>query len=302
MTRSGGKSPITIRLELSIPTDLGAGVQASYPAPGQGQLKFFALTVSYPPPGGQALARPPGIDYRYVICTYGTVGGGTCHVAARVYPPGTSAGGSPDPHDQYVRVAIVDSSGNWRIPELPVPDFDPAYPQKKLVFWTQQSDSCNYTKELEQTVTIIPSSYTYCQLYNVPQLHPVRGRDWSRMPDRWHFKLAGCSNGSCQNCSCLNAEWVITRDKGCGTRLRWTRALDYSFADPKQPSFWRLTFNENDGFWYLDCVGTLEQPPGSWISYRRHESAWDPCGPNTLYLVTDSGYCHVPDTVTLVPA
>src|SRR5262249_17238344 len=120
--------------------------------------------------------------------------------------------------------------------------------------------------------------------------------------NRWYFKLIGCSNRKCDNCSCLDGEWVLVWEDRGYKGGRWIKAMDTSFADPKRPSFWRLFHCTQDGFWYLDCVQSLEQPPGTWICYRRHESAWAPHGSNVMHLVTHNEYCNVPESIALAPA
>ncbi|MCI0455530.1 MAG: hypothetical protein L0Z62_00955 [Gemmataceae bacterium] len=296
MNPAAGKAPITIRLELSIPTDLGAAVQIRG-APPRHRMKLLAASVTYPPDAsGQAQARPLGD--RYVICARGLVGGAR-HVAVRVYPENNVPllGSDPDQSDPLVRFAFVYELEYWQIDEVPVEGLG----NQILVLWSEQDGSYEHI-EPDTSFEAVESTSTYCETYpRSGSLRSLRRKAWSRLPDRWRFQLAGCANRGCSNCACLNGDWVVTRDRAPGA-LRWYHALDRSFADAPQPCYWRLIFNERDGFWYLDCVGSLEQLPGTWISYRLHESAWNPGGPNSMQLVTDSGYCHVPDTVTLVPA
>jgi hypothetical protein len=173
----------------------------------------------------------------------------------------------------------------------------------KLAVWADSGSG--YQPPLIRTFTAFESASTYCELYG-PYPSGFRGFPAPRanpeaMPERWRFTVAGCCDLEAKNCSCLNGEWVIVRQKRHPAGHRWVLALNGSFADPQLPCFWRLMFNEPDGFWYLDCVGNLDQAPGTWISYRLHESGWEPQGPNVLHLYTNSRYCNVPATLTLIP-
>jgi hypothetical protein len=229
--------------------------------------------------------------------------GGARHIAARVYAgnfdPGT-LGDDPTLGDNLIRIIFVMGQTYWQIDEIPVE----ALGSRKLVLWYENDDG--YSRMAAVNFSANSSGSTYCEAYPSLDLERRLGRrarlrDWSRMPDRWHFTLAGCSNQSCSNCSYLNGDWIVTRDQKSSKMYHWYQQLDSSFVDPRQSSFWRLLFNDNDGYWYLDCAGNLEQMPGSWISYRLHASAWDPEGPNVMHLINDSGYCNVPSAIRIIP-
>jgi hypothetical protein len=297
VTQPAGKAPITIRLEVLIPTELGPGVQVGFETPKRSQDR--ALTVLHPDSGGQTLAQPTGSGAGYVMCARGVVGGAQ-YVSARVYSSTfdtSTLTNQPDNSNSALLVTMYVANLNiWQIDNLPV---EGPLGQKQLVVWSQEDG--NYYRHPTITFQAVQGTYTYCYTYGLtPSFRHPHRPEQAQTPDRWLLQVAGCSNWTCQNCSCLNGEWLLTRDRGAS--LRWYHTLNQSFSDPRKRSYWRLTFHEDSGFWYLDCVENLEQAPSTWISYRRHESAWDAGGPNVLYLVTDSGYCHVPDAVTLVPA
>ncbi len=293
MSPEGNRPSIKVRLDIEIPTDQGPQVQL--PSLLHKPEHFLENSVQHPTENGTTLAKWDGS--RWCICAVGNAAGNR-HVFARVYSSLGTTPPQPEVHPDTLWTR-PESNGSWKFDMLPIPGDLGDW--QILVVWFDTGSSYQYVR-LTFQVSSTTTGYTYCETYGLRAVAPIPPRrDWSRMPDRWHFQLSGCADRSCSNCACLNGDWVVTRDKAPGA-LRWYHALPGSFTDPGRPSFWRLTFNAKDGFWYLDCVGSLEQLPGTWISYRRHESAWDPSGPNTMHLVTDSGYCHVPDAVTLVPA
>jgi hypothetical protein len=286
-----------IRIDVEVPAAAGGVEIQSRPCPPSSRLEPRSL-VQHPEGGETTFAKQ--INGRWYICARGNAGGAR-HVFVRVYAQGGVSDPPPaapplDLDTVWTRPDIY--NGDWEIPLVPIPGTPPC--TQDLVAW---ADDGSYTPIAHPIRFDVESATdTYCGFYPSSSLFrlPPR-RDWSRMPDHWRFKLEGCSNRGCENCDCLNGEWAVARDKQPGT-LRWYQALGCSFAEREQSAFWRLLFNDRDGWWYLDCVGSPEQLPGTWISYRLHERAWDPSGPNTMSLVTDSGYCHVPSTVTLYPA
>ena len=303
MTKPGEKSPITIKFEISIPTDLGAGVRLDMGRRDRHPERL--AVIHHPPDAGETYVRPCGD--MYLMCANGTVGGAR-HIAARVYSEGfdvTTLGQDPPQPtaDEYVRIIYVDGLTHWQIEELPV--LPPLTERKKLVLWSEED--CQYIRHT--TVPVfqpIETTYTYCDYFTGSPVMAGPGKtpkpDWSKLPERWLFRIKGCTNLKCKNCDCLNGEWVLRRDKSCSKTYRWYFQMKESFTDPKRSAYWRLVFNNSDGFFYLDCVEQLDQGIGTWISYRRHESAWNPTGPNEMHLVSNGGYCNVPESVTVIPA
>ena len=230
---------------------------------------------------------------------YGIVSSDVRHVFARVYEGAATPDTSP-PAGIDTGWASTIGSTSWKIDLLPLPAGTNLATSKKIATW--HDNGSDLKQGAIHTFTATASTRTFCEIYGgitetAKAAKPV-AKDWSTLPDRWQFHLAGVSNASSPNCGCLNGSWLLKRD---GETL-WTRKIDTSFADPKRPCWWRLSFNPKDGFWYLECVGDPEQPVGVSIAYRRHESAFAPCGANEMALLTCHGYCHVPDFVTLSPA
>src|SRR5207249_2667716 len=120
----------------------------------------------------------------------------------------------------------------------------------KLVLWGDDGDG--YQQLSAFVFTAVASGTTYCELYGPYSPYPLVGHLPQRpaaeaMPERWRFTVAGCCNLEAGNCECLNGEWVVARQGRGAAGHHWVKALNYSFADPKQPCFWRLTFNDRDG-------------------------------------------------------
>src|SRR5262249_21306543 len=147
------------------------------------------------------------------------------------------------------------SGGSWRFDLLPVAGNPGA--AKTLVVWGDTGTG--YGTPQVRNFTALGASQTYCDMYGAtPTPAPApRRRDWSRMSDHWHFSLSGCANKKYSNCDCLNGDWLLRRDRDV-----WVAVIKGSFADPRQESYWRLVFNTDDGFWYLDVVDSVKQPPG----------------------------------------
>jgi hypothetical protein len=124
---------------------------------------------------------------------------------------------------------------------------------------------------------------------------------WSTMSPTWRFVLADVADGNGDNCDALNGTWALRFDSHHPERCRWFVPVPRGLFGGQATAVWRLQYEPADGYWYLDYASNLDQAPGSWISYRRHDSAWDPHGSNELHLLTDSGLCDVPPKVTLTP-
>lgn len=265
------------------------------------KLVSSSLNISYPNVDNDStFAKPINDGTRNYICAKGQ--SEAWHVFAKVYdgdPPQDLSVPSKD--DLSIAWTCTDSSNQWTFPLLLVPGLLGATQKKTLVVW-EEATKPNYNHQCRIFFATANTS-TYCEIYDgmteTVKVAKPAAKDWSSLPDRWQFQIAGVANASASNCGCLNGSWLLKRD---GKNLLWARKLDASFADPKKPCWWRLSFNQDDGFWYLECVTDPKQPVGVSIAYRRHESAFDPCGANEMALLTCHGYCHVPDFVTLSPA
>ncbi len=301
MQDNDGNASIRIRLDISVHPGSNVIVdhQAGAAPKRAKDLHFYSTEVSHPTPGGTTQAKQ--VNSRWYICVYGNTETGIRHIFAKAYDGSvTTAPVEPPSGDMDVLWTRPNSATKtWKFDLLPVPGNMGV--TKTLIVWTD--NGCSYSAQTPINFTPQSSTSTYCESYSgvAPLVLPQK-QDWATLPERWHFAVKGCSNASLYNCNCLNGEWVLTRDRSAGTELLWQRMLNTSIADPSKPSWWRLLFNRVDGFWYLENVSSLEQPTGTSITYRRHESAWDPHGANVMLLVTNHGYCQVPEAITLVPA
>lgn len=294
MADSPQNDPVTVRVEVTFPSghvvrQIGAK---------------FTRDITHPTQTGTTTAKQI-TETHWKICAYGTGAGDSRHIFGRVYntDPGTVTEPPNDPLTMWTYPTGVGNDG-WSFGFgndilLPVEGAVPG--TKTLIIWFD--DGTDYTP-VKTTFNVVAGTYTYCSqmiLESSPLL--TQRRDWSRMANTWSFQLQGCTNLICSNCGQLNGTWILERETSTARQdlWCWLCKLDFSFFSRDQSSIWRLMFNPNDGFWYLDCVSGPEQTLGSWISYRLHESAWNPEGPNVLLLNTNSGYCEVPPMLTLQP-
>ncbi len=294
---------VRISLEITVPVGVSVNVEREpiVPALSSGNQRLAGDPIDHPDNGGTTLVKQIGT--RWYLCSYGTAGGGR-HAFVRVYegtvPDEQIPETTPPEGLDTVWDRIVGSA--WRIDLVPLPaGAGPPWTTKKIAVWVDNGTTCSL--RIIHTFTPQSSAYTYCDVYGqkmVPQKLTAKG--WSVHPERWQFRMADSSDRSGCNCASLNGTWVLTRDAQAGDALTWHQPMPGSCVDPRRPSWWRLLFNGQDGFWYLECVTDLAQPVGTTIAYRRHESAWNPHGANELVLMTHHGYCNVPTSVTLYPA
>jgi hypothetical protein len=306
MQPQDGSSPIRITLDISVPVDGGrGGVQMHPVGPCDGRQPTLGGTrdkslVGIDHPDNNGSTQVKQICGRWYMCAHGTADS-TRHVFARVYEGNETPVANPPPGTDTGWASVINSTA-WKIDLLPLPAGTSLATTKKLAVW-YENGSGGYHLAPPHTFTVASNNYTYCETYGVTAevatAKKPAAKDWCALPDRWQFTIAGVSGGSSANCGCLDGTWVLKREDSA---LLWSRQLDTSFADAKGRCWWRLSFNQQDGFWYLECVGDTRQPVGTSIAYRRHESAWDPRGANELLLLTDHGYCNVPEFVTLYPA
>jgi hypothetical protein len=290
---------IRINLDISVPVGGEVHVRENVVS-GDRPSPPFAPNISHPSQNADT-TLVKSFNGRNHMCAFGGTDSGVIHVFAKVYDDGavpTDLSQPPvnDLDTLWTRpVATV-----WRFPLLYVPGQVGNSSLKTLVVWSERSN--DYDHET-RTFRAVASTYTYCETYGMKAeaatASKPAAKDWSILPNRWQFQVAGVSNASSPNCACLNGTWLLQREGGA---LLWRRQLEACFGDAKRTSWWRLSFNPKDGFWYLESVGDLGQPAGASIAYRRHESAWIPCGSNDLLLLTNHGYCNVPEFVTLYPA
>jgi len=290
----GDNHSIRINLDLSI--SLG-GQDQSVRVTSDGQRTFTkAITnITHPSVNGDPTPVQP-INARNYMCTYGTCGGDTRYVFAKVYDGVTP--GADEPPDDTDTLWMRPDLGTWKFLQLYVPGATGNANTKTLVIW---GDSGTAYDKKTRTFIAEASTYTYCnQPSNMMAVMPMKqvAKDWSIMPDGWQFQMSGVTDASACNCTSLNGTWLLRREE----TLLWLRKVDASFSDAKRSSWWRLSFNQKDGFWYLECVSDPAQPAGTSIAYRRHESAWNPFGSNELLLMSNQGYCNVPECVTVYPA
>jgi hypothetical protein len=302
--QSQDNKTIRITLDVSVPVGAGDAVVKGPCQPTVGPGKRYPeayRSISHPDENGTTLAKQ--VNGRWYICAYGTVGGDVRHVFARVYDDTVSSFSTSPPQHQDTMWASTVTSTSWKFPMLPLPEGAVLPDDFQLVLWTETGSSGYDTDDPHPfTAEDSGTGYTYCETYGVAvQLRKQKKKDWTRMAERWSFEIEGCSNAGCGYCDCLNGEWVLTRDQKGGKWI-WHVRLKTSIRDRTKPAWWRLAFNRDDGFWYLEYVEALDQPPGLSISYRRHEGVWDPTGPNVMFLHCDQGLCNVPERVTLVPA
>lgn len=304
MSDQSNKSHITIKLEVSIPTNLAEGVQMFGAMPQPRLLSFGTLQLDHPTDSGSTFVRLVSGDL-YVMCTYGSCSS-LQHIAARTYtcnPDTSTIPATPPSGDSDVRTINVNGLSCWQISDLPV--HGPLNEQKRLVLWIDDGTGYRLCSNMP-CFSVTQSTGTYCELYGgsfsaFTSAQRPRQQDWSKMPDKWFFEVSGCSDRKFKNCECLNGRWLLKRDKQREDVYLWWEAFDFPIGDATQPSYWRLQFNHDDGFWYLQFIGDLDRGTENGIAYRLHESKWNPQGPNVLNLLTHNDYCIVPDSIKLVP-
>jgi hypothetical protein len=227
-------------------------------------------------------------------------------VIAHVFPGNVPLYNIPDtPVTPFVGVQPTnDDPGDWNFGntnnvEIPLPQ--PMQSTNTLAIWAQYSDGVQKTRAV---FTAVSADRTQCHLsgYYFGSLFPVAESASAVMALRWKFTLAKVRNRECKNCGVLNRTWVVEIDAANPQRRRWLAPVPQSFADPRSHAWWRLEHCPVSGNWYLDCVQHPDMPLGSWISYVCHESAWRPDAPNRMRLNKDSGYCQVPQEITIEPA
>lgn len=297
-------SPVRIKLEIEFPHGAAASVTTSEKEP----EKSTVPTIDKPGENASTPARFDAALGRHVICAEG--GYNSRYVFARVFGL-LQVPGEDDPPPEACAWVRPNSSNLWKFShenglELPLPG--PISGDCVLVVW---GDTGSAYGRRDRQFTPFEASLTECQgsgsgsgsgMPPSPPLPlPVAVAKWASMSRTWRFTLSGVTDRGCSCCDRLNGTWAVQFDGIHPECCRWYQPLPYSFFSDTGTSVWRLQYHPADGYWYLDCVSNLDQAVGTWLSYRRHQSAWNVQGRNDMTLVTDSGLCNVPPRITLVP-
>ncbi|MFO0966052.1 MAG: hypothetical protein U0793_10770 [Gemmataceae bacterium] len=303
MTRER-EMPLRLRLDLNITESADSRLQRL--------TALVSPSVSRPVLNARTPARLNTAG-QYVICVTGDNSTGTRHVFAKV---DTAPLETLDP-PLHCPWTYATTSGAWAFDhsndlELPVVALEQ---ENVLTVWNDWGND-GY---LARCVRFTPyaADGTECMGYGgsgsgsswsgplALRALPLKGElsRWAGMPEALRFSVAGAANLKCQKCTALNGAWVIRFDREHPDKCRWICSLPVNLFSTKGASVWRLSHHPADGYWYLDVLSNIDQAPGAWIAYRRHESAWDSAGANEMHLVASSaGLCELPAKVLLLPA
>ena len=304
---------VKVRWEIEIPSGGRASRGVRRLSAGTAKEGFDDVqSIDEPPPPGSS--GPQTVNARqvgnvYVICTKGLFDQDDPPDAiwVKVCDPNNL----PDPLDGPPEGSVgqvLDSNAQWGV-FLPL---EVAVNQLGVVnTWMAWSETFGFYSELP-TVDFIPvnSGHTDCEAGSsgsgsgsgtVPAAVSSAGgvrEKWAGMARAWRFEIADAAGHGQKGkrCARLNGAFELRLDEEDLRQDRWSCPLPKGLLGADH---WRLQYQPEDGFWYLDYVTNLDQAPGAIFCYRAHESAWNLRGSNKMVLAKDSDLCKLPREITL---